>query len=108
MALQKTIKTNYGVNANYLKITNISLSFNGHCKASGDLSLYLNQNARQDEANILDNFKFSYDLSEAEAIGDLRAILYIKITESILSDDLETNLLSGNIGQIGFQEAENV
>lgn len=105
--LEKTIENVYGDNANCFVITKAEVTpqWWGIHIATWNLSLF------KDAPSIWvkqfsDNFKFNYELTQEDVDWNTTLVLYNKIIESVLDeDDNETNLLNGNVWQIGFQDA---
>ena len=105
--LQKTIEDVYGHSNNCLVLGNVvvkassvdAYEANGHINLYKDLSAYL---AKKDNS---DSFEFRYPLTVNEVDGATRYILLQKITESVIIDGNETNILIGRIGPTGFQDA---
>lgn len=112
MAIKKEIslKTNgveSGYVAEYLIVQHPTITKNGVYTIEGDLRLFKSKEIRDLNINsFMDNFKFSYVVSQEEAFGNIVATAYRKIKESVLDENgVETNVLQGNAGRIGFQDA---
>jgi len=111
--LTKTLETKHGVSANMLVLNGVT--FEGYpgdgFTARGNLGLWLSTAAYVSGKALLDNFTFSYHISDLEAKSDAELIVLQKIISSVMITnpetelDEETNILSGNLGAVGFQDA---
>lgn len=117
MALQKEITTKHLNTGNYWSVQSSQTNKVGtdgdkNYRINGNLSLFKDQAAYEAGATAMDNATFSYLLTPTEIASDTIAIVYTKITESIMTGEgeyaTETNLLTCNAGQIGFQDAISV
>ena len=117
MHIRKSIVTNYGVSAEAWQLNGVTFKPEGNnVVATGNLSLWADLTALEAGKAIIDNCTFSYTfpmdaeiLPELPPVMEMSYLLYTKIMESIMSDEeepKETNLLSCNAGQIGFQDGE--
>ena len=110
--LEKTIETVYETSANCLtfRLTDAEMLPTGKFRVGGNLQLHTNKAAQETGKKIVDNFVFSYEIEGDEFLTAAMAI-FGKITESVkvvdpeTGEEVETNLLRGNVGEVGFQDA---
>lgn len=118
MPLEKEIElkrknVSVGFTANHLDLQDINLKYtNSNVILSGKLLLYKDEPTKNADINsFIDCFRFKYDLTGAEYTALLNGVKNIydaclyKIKQSVLVESVETNLLNGNSGKIGFQDA---
>lgn len=90
MALQKSIASPYGIEANYWRIVRINENFNGNVEVY--LAGYASEQARRDGKEPLDVKNFQFDERDATRAG-----VYSLITESKLDEEgNETNIFAGS------------
>ena len=113
MALQKTITIKGGYTAEYLRVNNVQLHKDGKNILTGNLQLFKDKAQREiSDGDFVDNFTFSYEITDAQVKLEREAVAYEKIKEGIIlgegEDAKETNVLSGCSGVFGFQDALSV
>lgn len=117
--LEKQIQSVYGTSASCLNfaLTHAELLPDGQCQVKGNLKLYTSQADYEAGKALVDNFTFDYKIA-GEAFLQAALAIFAKIQESKLEEVSETlpsgevvvkqvekNVLSGNVGVVGFQDA---
>lgn len=88
MALKKILPTDFGMDAEYWKITNISCNFQGNTTVV--LDGYLNKDARFDNTQPLRRYIFDLPLQDIT-----RSIAYAEFKKSEIVDGVEQNIFAG-------------
>ena len=88
MALKKILPTDFGMDAEYWRITSISCNFQGTTTVV--LDGYLNKDARFDNAQPLRSHIVSFPLQDVT-----RSIAYAEFKKSEIVDGVEQNIFAG-------------
>ena len=88
MALKKILPTDFGMDAEYWRITSISCNFQG-TTTTVVLDGYLNKDARFDNAQPLRSHIVSFTLQDVT-----RAIAYAEFKKSEIVDGVEQNIFA--------------
>lgn len=110
MYLQKQITTGFGFPADCwtINVVTVKAIDDETYEASGNISLYFNNDARLSGAQLIDNARFSFrDLTVAEVDGNTRQALAQRIMASRLDDEgKEQNVYqTSHSGEVFFQDA---